>query len=137
MKKQIIIYFLIIFILIVFLISKLNWQNKQQTSQENIIAPLCVFTSDQEAYKKVIETNNKEICTCIKNEILKNTCIDIVSDGDFYRKATNNLNQDLCTNIKDEITKQSCILAVQDGLRYLESIKKPDTEIKNIYNNDY
>lgn len=124
MKKQIIIYFLIIFILIVFFITEQNWLNKQQISQENTIKPLCVFNSDQEAYKNMIETNNKEICTCIKDENLKNTCMGIVSDWDFYKKATNDLNQDLCTNIKDEITKQSCILAVQDGLRYLESIKK-------------
>ncbi len=97
----------------------------------------CPYTSDRDAYEKMIELGDESACLCVKDATLKKICEGVNSDTDLYTQAVDNCDQKICDGIKDEIDRESCILAVQDREGYLNSKEEKNPENNDISILDY
>jgi hypothetical protein len=129
-NKKIIISVAVFFIVVFGLIYFFMIDKKMIEDQEEIG---CEFSSDQEAHQKAISIMDAKMCACIKDEQLKNTCLDAVKETDIYKKATDKMDIGMCQNIEDETSRESCILAVKDKMTYVEMLKKDNDSEKSGY----
>ncbi len=91
----------------------------------------CKFDDDKKAYKNATTQKDVNLCDCVEEEQLKNTCKGSVMDTSFYDNALAQLDETLCEKIYSEIKKKSCHNVVTSSIKKL-SDNDPEY-LANIY----
>jgi tetratricopeptide (TPR) repeat protein len=104
---------------------------------ENLVLPQCVYSTDTEAYNKMIETGDVSLCECIQDEVTKSMCTNTASDTGLFKRALEEKNIDSCNAIQDEISRESCVLAVQDVVAHVPRPEEVETQLPNLTIEDY
>lgn len=93
--------------------------------QEEITGDLpvleCDYPNDQEVYKEAISKKDVNICSCIDEEKLENTCKLASMNAMFYNQALNQLDETLCEKINSDIQKDACHNVVQSSVKQFEN----------------
>ena len=89
------------------------------------------YAVDQDAYKEAIGEPNVNICECVKNAKLRDTCKSVAMDASFYSQALKQFDPSLCDRILDSSRQEACVAVVQGGIA--ELTKSDPQYLANIY----
>jgi len=89
--------------------------------QEKITGDLpvleCNSSSDKESYKDAITKKDVNLCNCINEEKLQNTCKTASMNTMFYNQALQQLDDSLCEKITSDIQKDACHTVVKSSVK--------------------
>ena len=95
----------------------------------------CNYKNGKEAYKDAITKKDVNLCDCVGEEELKNTCKTASMNVMFYDQALKQLDKTLCEKISSDIQKDACHKVVQNSINQFE--KENPQYLADTYSNSH
>jgi hypothetical protein len=149
MKNKNTAFFLSMFAIILFVIVAFIFFKKQDNTEqivemskeevESAVITCDGISDDLEYLQQALETQNKNMCSCISNDVQEQRCIISITNNRQYMQAIDSSDISLCNEVQDSILKQSCVSDVIAKQKYMadlyEKEKIANEEISKKYVN--
>lgn len=89
--------------------SEVEIQANQETIESETMSDQCAFADDIEAHKAAMNNSSTDDCSCIQDESMKNSCIQVITDSSAYQEAIEKKDVNLCEKITDIVRRDACV----------------------------